>query len=213
MPVFPFYDENPTTRTPYVTIAIIILNFLALLYCQSLPPLQERAFKAQYGFVPARMRQFSEKKTVRIPLISRQEIRMNRMHPMQPEVRVDLPPVASQIIVSMFTCLFLHAGWAHLIGNMWFFWIFGNNIEDRLGHIPFTIFYLAGGLLATACHWMMAQGNAAFVPVIGASGAVAVTLGAYAVTFPFARVRTLIFIVIFFTVVELPALAVLGSGF
>ncbi|MEM7311737.1 MAG: rhomboid family intramembrane serine protease, partial [Planctomycetota bacterium] len=97
--------------------------------------------------------------------------------------------------------------------NMWFFWIFGNNIEDRLGHIPFLIFYLVGGLLASACHWLMATGPAAFVPVIGASGAVAVTLGAYAVTYPFARVRTFIFIVVFFTIVELPALAVLGAWF
>ena len=146
--------------------------------------------------------------------MSVQDVQRGLVRPDQVELmNEDLEPIHSEVIVSLFTSLFLHAGWMHLLSNMWFFWIFGNNIEDRLGRIQFLIFYLIGGLIASACHWMMSQGNGAFVPVIGASGAVAVTLGAYAVTYPFARVRTLIFVIVFFTIVELPALIVLGAWF
>src|SRR3989337_1493039 len=103
--------------------------------------------------------------------------------------------------------MFMHGGWIHLITNMWMLWIFGNNIEDRLGHLLFVAFYLVGGLLATFCHWVTDPNST--MPVVGASGAVAAVLGGYAVTYPTAKVRTLIFLV-FIMVVDLPALVVLG---
>ena len=98
----------------------------------------------------------------------------------------------------------------HVLGNMWFLWIFGNNVEDRLGPIIYFIFYLVGGCLAMACHW--AYDPSSIVPVIGASGAVASILGAYAVTFPKAQVRTLLFLGIV-TTFDIPALVWLGLWF
>ncbi len=107
--------------------------------------------------------------------------------------------------------MFLHGGWWHLIGNMWFLWIFGNNVEDRLGHVTYLLFYLGGGMLATGTHWLIAPSST--MPVIGASGAVAAVLGAYAITWPWARVDTFVFLFVFFTIIEVPALvACLGSG-
>jgi membrane associated rhomboid family serine protease len=103
--------------------------------------------------------------------------------------------------------MFLHGGWLHLAGNMWFLWIFGNNVEDRLGSWLYLVFYLVGGILATSCHW--AYDPRSVTPVIGASGAVATVLGAYAVTFPTANVRTLVFIGLV-TVIDIPAIIWLG---
>ena len=124
---------------------------------------------------------------------------------------VVLKPDRGQIYLTLLTAMFLHGGWFHLIGNMWFLWIFGDNVEDRLGHFGFAVLYLVGGILASLCHWFMQPDST--LPVIGASGAVAAVLGAYTITWPFARVHSLVFLVIFFTVVELPALVVLGFWF
>jgi len=99
----------------------------------------------------------------------------------------------------------------HLIGNMWFLWIFGNNIEDRLGIIAYILLYMLGGLLATATHWLTDPSST--TPVIGASGAVAAILGAYAITWPWARIHTLVFLLFFVTIVDVPALIVLGVWF
>jgi len=126
---------------------------------------------------------------------------------------VELPASRWQVLRSLITCMFLHGGWMHLIGNMWFFWIFGNNIEDRLGPLPFVLFYLLGGVAASLGHWAMTPASEAAIPVIGASGAVAVMLGAYAVTYPKAQVRVLAVIFVLITVFNLPALIVLALWF
>jgi membrane associated rhomboid family serine protease len=125
--------------------------------------------------------------------------------------RVQLPPGRGQVLATLLTHMFLHGGWLHLLGNMWFLWIFGNNVEDRLGPVLYLLFYLGGGLLATGTHWLLSPDSTA--PLIGASGAVAAILGAYAITWPWARVETFVFIVFFFTIIELPALVVLGIWF
>ncbi len=104
---------------------------------------------------------------------------------------------------SMVLSMFLHAGWLHLIGNMWFLWIFGDNVEDALGHARYLVFYLVCGGVAAIGQALVAPASA--VPMIGASGAIAGVLGAYLVWFPWARVRTLLFLGILFTVVEVPA--------
>jgi len=110
-----------------------------------------------------------------------------------------------------FTSMFLHAGWLHLVGNMWFLWIFADNVEDILGHFNFLIFYIACGLAASFAHFIVNLNSA--VPAVGASGAIAGVLGAYIVMFPRARVLTLVPIFIFLEVVEIPAFVFLGIWF
>jgi len=197
--LLPFHDDNPTRRTPWATYTIIALNVLVFLWVLQLPARQQQLLYFRYGFVPARLAQLDNPKP--IPIAN------------QPGAALaPLPPRAT--LTTLVTCMFLHGGWLHLLGNMWFLWIFGNNVEDRLGGIPFLAFYLVGGILASLCHWMIVADNpASTMPVVGASGAVATVLGAYAITWPWARVHTLVFLLIFITVVDLPALLVLGVWF
>lgn len=206
----PFHDDNPTRRAPVVTYALVAVNVLAFLWFLQLSPRQRDDATLHRGFIPARVDQLVHPQKLDVwrdvparrwdgrPVVVRQKIG-------------ELPPDRGQIILSLFTCMFLHAGWIHLLGNMWFLWLFGNNVEDRLGHVVFLLFYLAGGLFASGCHWLFNMESLA--PVVGASGAVAAVLGAYAISWPWARVHTLVFLVIFITVVDLPALAVLGAWF
>jgi membrane associated rhomboid family serine protease len=114
-------------------------------------------------------------------------------------------------VFQMMVSMFLHGGWLHLIGNMWYLWVFGDNIEDRLGHTRYAVFYVLCGLLATLAHAFASPMSR--VPSIGASGAIAGVLGAYLVLFPRAQVTTLIPIFIFITVREIPAILVLGLWF
>src|SRR2546430_35709 len=114
-------------------------------------------------------------------------------------------------ILTMFVSMFLHGGWLHLGGNMLHLWIFGDNIEDRLGHVKYLLFYLASGVVATLAHAFANPGSR--IPSIGASGAIAGVLGAYLILFPKQRVTTLIPIFMFITVREIPALFLLGFWF
>jgi membrane associated rhomboid family serine protease len=111
----------------------------------------------------------------------------------------------------IFTSMFLHGGWLHLIGNMLFLFVFGRSIEDRYGHLNFLAIYFVGGFAAAVTHIVLNAGSP--VPTIGASGAIAAVLGAYAVCFPRARISTLIFLIFFFWRVEIPALFLLGYWF
>src|SRR3954451_2502914 len=113
--------------------------------------------------------------------------------------------------VTIFTAMFMHGSFLHIAGNMLFLWIFGNNVEDSMGRLKFILFYLFGGIAATLAQF--ATDTSAVVPNLGASGAIAAVLGGYALLFPRARVVTLIFIIFFITLVELPALFVLGAWF
>ncbi len=113
--------------------------------------------------------------------------------------------------LTLFTSMFMHGGLLHLGGNMLFLWIFGNNVEDSMGPVKFVVFYVLGGLAATALH--VITGPSSEVPTLGASGAIAAVLGGYILLYPRARVVTVIFIVFFFTILELPALLVLGGWF
>lgn len=112
---------------------------------------------------------------------------------------------------TVFTAMFLHGGWLHLLGNMLYLWVFGDNIEDRLGHTRFLLFYLVCGVAATALQVALTVNSS--IPLIGASGAIAGVLGAYLLLFPLARVTTLVPIVIFFYRLELPAVLVLAFWF
>jgi membrane associated rhomboid family serine protease len=114
-------------------------------------------------------------------------------------------------VTPFFTSMFLHGGWLHLIGNMWYLWIFGDNIEDRLGHFTYLIFYLLCGLGAGIVHTVINFNTT--IPSVGASGAIAGVLGAYLVSYPTAKVLTLLPIFIFIQIIEIPALIVLGLWF
>ena len=209
--MFPFADNNPTHRTPVITYALILANVLAFLWFWQLDETQQMTVTLRYGFMPARIEQLSHGKPLTIELTPAERREVGLFVVEQPGLKAIILPDRTEIYRSIITCMFLHGSWMHLIGNMWFLFLFGNNIEDRLGHVLFPIFYLAGGLAATAAHYAMYSDST--VPVIGASGAVAAILGAYAVTYPFARVHTLVILIIFITVVDLPALAVLGLWF
>ncbi|MGA2616946.1 MAG: rhomboid family intramembrane serine protease [Thermoguttaceae bacterium] len=189
------------------TIAIIMANAVVFLWSQGLPPGRQQEIGYRWGFVPARARQLVDPR----PLVVTLETEEAPGLLWAPPPRLVLPPEPGQFALSLLTCMFLHAGWLHLIGNMWFLWIFGDNVEDRLGHVAYVLFYLTGGVVASFAHWLAQP--ASTTPVIGASGAIAAVLGAYAVTWPWARVRTLLFLFVFVTIIELPALLVLGLWF
>ncbi|HYO43477.1 MAG TPA: rhomboid family intramembrane serine protease [Candidatus Limnocylindrales bacterium] len=119
--------------------------------------------------------------------------------------------VASQPVLTVFTHMFLHGGWLHLMGNMLFLWIFAVNVEDRLGRVPFLLFYLVGGVAAAAGHMLVDP--ASEVPMVGASGAISAVLGGYLVLFPRARIQSLVFLVFFYELIAVPAVLVLGFWF
>ncbi len=111
-------------------------------------------------------------------------------------------------MTDLITCMFLHGGWMHMIGNMWFLWIFGDNVEDVLGHWRYLLFYLGCGIAAALAETFIHPGSR--IPMIGASGAIAGVMGAYIMKFPHARIVTLVTLVIFFTTIEVPAIVMLG---
>ncbi len=182
-PVIPLRDDNPTSVVPWMLYVLIAVNVAVFLFEVSLSENQLQQFVSTYGFVPERAMD-----------VFRGE--------------AGLP---AGLLVPAFTSMFLHGGVAHLLGNMWFLHIFGDNVENRLGHFRFLAFYLVCGLAATALHY--AVGPHSTVPTLGASGAIAGVLGAYAVCWPRARILTLVPVLYFLHLVELPALLVLGMWF
>jgi membrane associated rhomboid family serine protease len=122
---------------------------------------------------------------------------------------VDLPPPnPTTVYLSIFTSMFVHGGWVHMLGNMWYLFLFGNNVEDSMGSLRFLVFYLICGALAGATQIATAWNSQ--IPLIGASGAIAGVLGAYLLLFPHAKVDTLVFMGYFIRVVQIPAVVVLG---
>ena len=180
--MIPIRDRNPSGTFPYVTIGIIVINILIFLYELSLGSgLGE--FIMKFGVVPLKVSYYSQ-----VPDLT--------------FINTFFPFISS---------MFLHGGFVHLIGNMWFLWIFGDNIEDKLGHFRFIAFYFLCGIIASSVHvFFNSQSN---VPCVGASGAIAGVLGAYMVTFPRARVITIVPLFVFIQVMELPAIVVLGFWF
>ncbi len=184
--MIPIGDANPTRRTAVVTyglIAVTVLVFLYELRLQSTGGTEAVGrFIALWGVVP---------REVSAAL-----------------ARADL---LSPTWLTVFSSLFIHAGWAHLLGNMLYLWIFGNNVEDRLGRLGFLLFYLFGGLVAALAQ--TAIDPRSNVPLVGASGAIAAVLGAYLVLWPGATVVTIVPVGFFLLPVRLPALVVLGFWF
>jgi membrane associated rhomboid family serine protease len=199
--VLPLKDDIPTRRFPVLTVAIIaICCAVYFLFEHGLWDLgatgNERVL--EYGAIPYEITH---------PGKECAEAAGQLVCEGQPGVSGTAPDQAPWW-VTIFTSMFMHGSLLHLAGNMLFLWIFGNNIEDSMDEFRFVLFYLAGGVIAVAAQ-VLVDPNAA-VPTVGASGAIAAVLGGYAVLYPRARVITVVFIIIFFTIIELPALLVLG---
>jgi membrane associated rhomboid family serine protease len=184
--VIPLRDANPTRRTPVVTLALIaactIVFAYQLVLAAGFGNASLDAFVTRWAIVPAEL-----------------------------VAAVSAGAIVSAETLTLVTSQFLHGGFFHLAGNLLFLWIFGNNVEDRLGRLPFLGFYLVGGAVAGLTQ--VAIDPTSTIPVIGASGAIAATLGGYLVLFPRARVTTVIFLVFFYQLIDLPAVFVLAFWF
>lgn len=183
-PVVPIRDNNPVTITPYVTYGLIAINVLAFLYEASLPPQQLDGFLHLAAVVPRELSASFAGISVHQPV---------------PEW------------ITLITSQFLHGGFLHLAGNMLFLWIFGNNIEDKLGHVKYLFFYIICGVLASLAQWYFSQTSA--IPSLGASGAIAGVLGAYILRFPQAEILGIVPLGIFFPTFRVPAYFFLGFWF
>jgi rhomboid family protein len=185
--MFPYRDENETQRTPYITLAFIALNVLMWLFVQgagaSLPLARS---VCNLGLIPGEL-------TGTVPPGTRFPIGDGLV------CLTDPGPQVSHLITSMF----LHGSWMHLIGNMWFLWLFGNNVEDSMGRLRFAIFYLLCGLAAALAQ--VATNPASAIPMVGASGAISGVMGGYLVLYPQVRVFCLVVLGFFVTSVALPA--------
>jgi membrane associated rhomboid family serine protease len=210
--VIPVHDENPLRRTPWVTYLLIAVNVVALLLT---PIAQDSATGASGGAQVCRQEAFLDHYAA-IPRELVHDRPLNQVATGQPGpvpgtcVAQSPPPYEKNPVLSVLTAMFLHAGWLHLLGNMLFLLIFGNNIEDRLRKLPFLLFYLVAGYVAA---YGFAFANSGSVqPLVGASGAIAGVLGAYLAVFPRARVWSLVPF-LFFIPLRIPAWLVLGSWF
>ncbi len=193
--MFPYKDENPTLTTPVVTYALIGLNVLAWVLLQGMgqSPILE-ASVCRYGVIPGRL--FGSIDPGQVIALG-EEI----------ACRVGPLPAWATVLSSMF----MHGGWLHLIGNMWFLWIFGNNVEDSSGKVRFLAFYLLCGALAAAAQSFASPESA--IPMVGASGAISGVMGAYIVLYPRVRVHMLVFLGVFITRIAVPAYFMLGYWF
>jgi len=178
--MFPIRDDQPRYSTPFVNGFLIVLNILIYLFQASLDPRSAELFARQFGVVPSHLSAFLAG-SPKYPLAA--------------------------IVIPFFTSMFLHAGWMHVLGNMWFLYIFGDNIEDYLGHFTYLVFYVLCGLFAMATQVAMYPHSN--LPTVGASGAIAGVLGAYFILYPRARVLTLFFVFVFYV----PAWIMLGYWF
>jgi membrane associated rhomboid family serine protease len=184
--MIPLRDANPTRQTPLVTLGLVVACFV--IFAGELGVLASggdaalEAVITQWGLIPADL-----------------------------TAAWGRGAFLSHETLTLFTSQFLHGGWLHLLGNLLYLWIFGNNIEDRFGRLRFLAFYLVGGAVAGLAQVAIAPSST--VPTIGASGAIAATLGAYLVLFPRARVTSLVFLVFFYQLIDVPAVIVLVFWF
>ncbi|MEU9331710.1 rhomboid family intramembrane serine protease [Streptomyces sp. NPDC048290] len=212
--VIPVHDVNPVRRTPWVTYALIVANVVVFLVMpgiagsvtggeESLADLcRLEAFLDHYAAVPQELIHH------RLPRLV--PTGATGVGPQGPGCVIGPPGYVKSPVLSVLTAMFLHGGWLHLLGNMLFLLIFGNNVEDRMGHLGYALFYGVCGYAATYGFALLNAGSAA--PLIGASGAIAGVLGAYLVLFPKARVWVLVPFLIFLPL-RLPAWIVLGFWF
>ena len=231
--MLPLKDNNPTTRFPVITVALIVINVAVFIWQLNFPTdkrLDQAGFGSidqsslEYGAIPYRI-SHADNRDCAVGAVAQEQgqfaagvvcpgtreydeaVAIGRQNP-------DATPITineGAWWTTLFTSMFMHGGFLHIAGNMLFLWVFGNNIEDRLGRVKFLIFYLLAGLIAVYTQAFIDTASTA--PTIGASGAIAGVLGAYALLYPKARVLTLIFIIFFVTLVEIPALILLAIWF
>ena len=193
--MFPYKDENPTELSPVVTLGIIALNTMVWFLVQGFGADEPLARSVcQLGLIPGEVLRTVPPGTA---------------VPLGPGVRCVLTadPHWWTVLTSMFT----HGGWFHIIGNMWFLWVFGNNIEDSMGHARFVVFYLLCGAAAAAAQ--IVSDPASAIPMVGASGAISGVMGAYILLYPRVRVHTIVWLGFFVTTIALPAYVMLGYWF
>lgn len=207
--VIPIHDNNPTRRTPWITYLLISVN-VVVFFLEPIsrfavsgdPPLtqacRQEAFFRRWGAIP---RELSDG----------EQLERTIGEPVPPNsCAIVVPSYRKRPVLSVLTAMFLHGGWLHLLGNMMFLFVFGNNVEDRLGRLGFLAFYLTAGFAATYAFALSAADSVS--TLVGASGATAGVLGAYLVLYPRARVLSLVPF-LFFLPFRLPAWLVLGSWF
>ena len=180
--MIPLRDNVRPNIVPFLTVSLVSANIGVFISELLLSPAQLHAWVERFGMVPARVSQMAANGA--------------------------LDPTA---LLSLVSSLFLHGGWLHLIGNVWFLWLFGYSVEYCLGHGRFLLFYLTCGVIANLTQ--LAFDPSSQIPVIGASGAVSGILGAYAICFPRAKIQTLVPLFFIFTIIEIPALLFLGLWF
>jgi membrane associated rhomboid family serine protease len=180
--MIPLKDDIPSFRAPIVTVALISVNCLVFFYLLSWGKEFQNAL-VKWGAIPFEITHGREL----------------------------TPQLAFPIPLSLFSSMFMHGGFLHLAGNMLYLWIFGDNVEDRLGHVKFFVFYILSGLAASLLYILTSPQSQ--VPMVGASGAIAGVLGAYIINFPNARILTLVFFGFFIRIARIPALFVLGFWF
>lgn len=180
--MIPIRDSVRPRRKPYINWLLIAANLIIFFYGLGLTTAQREELYFRYGLIPG--------KVLHLVLTG---------SPLEP------------LALPFLSAMFLHGGWFHLIGNMWYLWIFGDNMEDRLGHFRYLFFYLAGGIIGSIAHIL--TNPVSPVPIIGASGAIAGVLGGYFVTFPHSRVLALVPVFFFLTLMEVPAVLYLALWF
>ena len=184
--MIPLRDANPTRRTPIVTILFVVACFVA------------------FGFELGRLASDGEAGLDAL-------VRAWGVVPAELLAAWNDGAWLSGETAALVTSQFLHGGWLHILGNLLYLWIFGNNVEDRLGRVPFLVFYLGGGIAAALTQ--VAIDPDSDIPMVGASGAIAATLGAYLVLYPRARITSLVFLGFFYQLIDVPAIIVLVFWF
>src|SRR2546425_1733444 len=199
--MFPYKDENPTILTPVVTFGIIAANLAAWLFVQGAGT-NEAVLRSvcQLGVIPGEV-------LGRVPVGTAIPLGRDALG----RLLACPNPIGPPHVATVLTSMFMHSGWLHILGNMWFLWVFGNNIEDSMGHARFVVFYLLCGVAAAAAQVFIQPHSVA--PMVGASGAISGVMGAYILLYPRVRVHTLLTLGFFITTVVLPAYVMLGYWF
>ena len=200
--MIPLHDNIPSRRTPIVNYALIGVTGIAF-FLQLSQPHDQASLVEQYGMIPVRVTDPGADVEISEQVITETG-----------EVKTVERPAAPSPIpawLTLLTCIFLHGGWLHFLGNMWFLYIFGDNVEDVFGHVQYLLFYLGCGVAASLIHMISAIDST--IPTIGASGAIAGVMGAYFLLYPHAKVLTLIPIIVIFYTVVVPAPIFLGVWF
>ncbi len=207
--MIPIRDDNPTHSTPVLTVGLIAANVLIFLFQATMSHEDGEAFVWKYGYIPAklvngpeRFREEAQDHQLATPLVDHR----GRVRVLQQQVPVEAA-TAVPASLTLVTCMFLHGGWMHLLGNMLYLWIFGNNIEDRLGRVLFLTFYLGTGVVGNLAHTYF-QGS--WVPLVGASGAISGVMGGYILLYPRANVLAIVPLGWYWFTMKLPAWVFLG---